>query len=252
MHGETNAKWSGEPGGSESPNPDLAEMTTWIDEAVRVCAAAARGDLEARVLNADHAGPKLAELLHGINHLLDMTDAFIREATASLEYAGKGKFFRRVLPAGMLGSFKRASESINAATREMDERSKALKEAQARRMELEEDFITAREVTEKLAHATSEIRNMSSAIERIADQTNLLALNASIEAARVGDAGRGFAVVASEVKKLAQQTAEATERMQSDIGAVHEATQSTVGAINKIWEVIKSQDIEERTSAARE
>ncbi|GAB4386236.1 MAG: hypothetical protein Kow0022_14620 [Phycisphaerales bacterium] len=219
-----------------------ADTDHWIAEAIRVCTAASRGDLEARVLHADQAGPQLRELMHAINHMLDMTDAFIREATASLEYAGQGKFFRRVLPEGMLGSFKRASQSINSATGEMHERSKQLKLAHQRRMELEADFQNVREVTAALSRATSEISNMSSVIDRIAGQTNLLALNSSIEAARVGAAGRGFAVVASEVKKLAQQTAEATDQMQSDIEAVHAATRSTVEAIDKIWEVIRSQD----------
>lgn len=227
----------------EMPDDDAAAVDTdrWIDEAVRVCIAASRGDLEARVLNADQAGPKLGELMHAINHMLDMTDAFIREATASLEYAGQSKFFRRVLPAGMLGSFKRASQSINAATGEMDCRCKQLNAEHERRMELEEDFRAVRSVTEQLTHATLQISNMSAVIERIAGQTNLLALNSSIEAARVGPAGRGFAVVASEVKKLAQQTAEATDRMQSDIEAVHNATRSTVSAIDKIWNVIRDQ-----------
>lgn len=222
-----------------SASPDTDQ---WIAEAIRVCTAASRGDLEARVLHADQAGPQLRELMHAINHMLDMTDAFIREATASLEYAGQGKFFRRVLPEGMLGSFKRASQSINAATGEMHERSKQLKLAQQRRLELEADFQNVREVTAALARATSEISNMSSVIDRIAGQTNLLALNSSIEAARVGAAGRGFAVVASEVKKLAQQTAEATDQMQSDIEAVHAATRSTVEAIDRIWDVIRSQE----------
>lgn len=218
------------------------EASKWIDEAVRVCTAAARGDMEARVLYSDNAGPRLCELMHAINHMLDMTDAFIREATASLEYAGKGKFFRRVLPAGMLGSFRRGAASINAATREMDERSKQLREAHRRRLELEEDFKAVRRVTEQLSKATQEISNMSAVIDRIAGQTNLLALNSSIEAARVGAAGRGFAVVAAEVKKLAQQTAEATDKMQADIEAVHEATRSTVTAIERIWGVIRAQD----------
>ena len=79
-----------------------------IEEARRVCEAASQGNLEVRILGIDPEH-EMAPMLFALNHLLDMSDAFVREATASLSYAGQGKFFRRVLPEGMLGTFANAA-----------------------------------------------------------------------------------------------------------------------------------------------
>jgi len=85
-----------------------------------------------------------------------------------------------------------------------------------------------------LAEAADKIGDIVNMIQDIAEQTNLLALNATIEAARAGDAGKGFAVVASEVKSLANQTANATEEIASQIAEIQESTNDAVSAIQSI------------------
>lgn len=92
----------------------------------------------------------------------------------------------------------------------------------------------------------SEIASFVGTVHQIATQTNLLALNASIEAARAGDQGKGFAVVAGEVRKLAEQTAAATQEIYKKVGFIEEKTklsvQHTVEGLRIAEENAKSVD----------
>jgi methyl-accepting chemotaxis protein len=95
-------------------------------------------------------------------------------------------------------------------------------------------------VVHALADGAQKIGEVVGLISGIAGQTNLLALNATIEAARAGDAGKGFAVVASEVKTLANQTAKATEEIDTQIAQIQAATKEAVEAIHGISVTIES------------
>ncbi|HLS06877.1 MAG TPA: methyl-accepting chemotaxis protein [Bacillota bacterium] len=92
--------------------------------------------------------------------------------------------------------------------------------------------VNSLEDVEHLKENAHQVESIIAMVGDIAEQTNLLALNASIEAARAGEHGQGFAVVADEIRKLADESAQAVQRISELITAIQADVNLVVNKIN--------------------
>jgi methyl-accepting chemotaxis protein WspA len=98
-------------------------------------------------------------------------------------------------------------------------------------------------INERAANITSVV----STISRVAAQTNLLSLNAAIEAEKAGEHGLGFAVVAREIRRLADQTAEATLDIEHIVQEMTSAVSVGVAGIDHFAHDVRQGAEESRT-----
>lgn len=122
-----------------SEKEELKLYREWIKKISQVCASSAKGDLEARLIGLPEHD-EVNNVCLSINRSLDIADAFVREAGAALMAASEGKFYRKVLTRGMLGSFLLGARQINAASEGMERQAHALEKAEEERKQLQQDF----------------------------------------------------------------------------------------------------------------
>ena len=98
------------------------------------------------------------------------------------------------------------------------------------------------ESTQSVLERIEAVENIVGSIIAIAKRTNLLALNASIEAARAGEAGKGFAVVAEDVRKLSEQTNEASNEIAGIITELTKEASKAMESVEQTVESVKAQN----------
>ena len=128
-------------------------------------------------------------------------------------------------------SMKKGLESVQSTARQATIGSQIASETVKQMHEIAGAVEESTVIVRDLGENSKEIGSIVEAISEIAGQTNLLALNAAIEAARAGEQGRGFAVVADEVRKLAEASQSAVEKIGAIIETIQVTTEKAVQAM---------------------
>lgn len=132
--------------------------------------------------------------------------------------------------------FDKTKESLEYSGKEQEAAQKNIEKM----LMLKQKIQIIAELILELSEQIQQIGSTIGVVEDIAEQTNMLALNAAVEAARAGEHGKGFAVVAGEIRKLADESKQATAKIAVLINNIHQSTNSTVMATEEGTKEIES------------
>ena len=241
-----------------SDGAEVQDVQGLLAHAVEVCEAAARGDLEARLIGYGGRADEMGRMALAINHLLDLTDAYVRESRASLEAARDGRFYRRVLQRGLRGTFCSAAGVINAAIGVMEQKSNALDEAESQRRQLASDLESgvggvvatiASSATELRATAASLAGGAASTTERVAavrEATEQTMTNMEAVASATEELTSTAAEIERQVsgsRGSARAAVEESERASATVSQLAEASQRIGGVVRSISAIARQTNL---------
>ncbi|MEM8813650.1 MAG: methyl-accepting chemotaxis protein [Pseudomonadota bacterium] len=214
------------------------EKRSAIREMIRVCRAAAAGDLETRVLDIPTRGD-VAALMHAINDLIDRSDAYVRESKACLSYVARNQHFRLVSETGMVGTYAEAAQTINSATH-------AIKEKNDQFLSLAQRFEDQMQgIVENVHIATDALQMSAEEVETAsgrADEQSLIVSSGAEEASAnmqgVASATEELTAAIAEINQQAVKSADIARDTVDKSEHMNDEIEGLAGVSNRIGEVV--------------
>jgi methyl-accepting chemotaxis protein len=216
-----------------------------IAEALAVCRAAARGNLEPRITRIDGDGD-LAELMHAINDLLDHSNAFVRESATCMTYAAKERYFRRIIRRGMHGEFERSARLINDAVETMRAQSALIAETKAKQSRTADDFerIFAGALAQ-MADATRDLqqtaREMTAAAHETGSRSTAVAQvvgRACEDMQAVSSSSEALAAAIADINRQANEVTQASSKAMREADGAQDSSRLLTLSAQRIDEVV--------------
>ena len=208
---------------------------------------ASKGNMEARILNWDKYGD-LSHVMGNLNQLLDLTDAFIREAGASLDAAQQGNYYRKFLPQGMSGNFGSGANTINKASNnmaELEEEQRDLRLELANQFEktvmsvvcdLENSAQLFNTSAQQLMNSASGTQELASKVSSASEETTF---NVQTVASASEELSSSIAEISSQVESSASKTSSAKTQVTTALDTISDLHQSS-STINDVVDLINN------------